>query len=80
MELALLYSGGKDSSLAALVLDEFYDLTLVTATFGLTDDWQHARSAAEALGFPFETVDLDPTIAKEAVDRMAEDGYPRNGI
>jgi predicted subunit of tRNA(5-methylaminomethyl-2-thiouridylate) methyltransferase len=80
MELALLYSGGKDSSLAALVLDEFYDLTLVTATFGITDDWQHARSAAEALGFPFETVDLDPAVAEEAVDRMAEDGYPRNGI
>jgi len=80
MELALLYSGGKDSSLAALVLDEFYNVTLVTATFGITDDWQHAQSAADALGFPFETVDLDPVVAEEAVDRMAEDGYPRNGI
>ncbi len=80
MELALLYSGGKDSSLAALVLDEFYDLTLVTAHFGLTEDWQHARRAAEALGFPFETVALDPAVAEAAVDRMADDGFPRNGI
>jgi len=80
MELALLYSGGKDSSLAALLLDEFYDLTLVTATFGITDDWQHAARAADALGYPFETVDLDRSVAETAVDRMAADGYPRNGI
>jgi len=80
MELALLYSGGKDSSLAALLLEEFYDLTLVTATFGITDDWQHAERAADALGFPFETVDLDRSVAEAAADRMAADGYPRNGI
>ena len=80
MDLALLYSGGKDSSLAALLLDEFYDLTLVTAHFGLTDDWQHAREAADALGYRFETVELDPAVAEDAVDRMVEDGFPRNGI
>ena len=80
MELALLYSGGKDSSLAALILDSFYDVTLVTAHFGLTDDFEHGRAAAEALGFPFDTVELDREVAQEAVDRMLEDGYPRNGI
>lgn len=80
MELALLYSGGKDSSLAALILDSFYDVTLVTAHFGLTEDFQHGREAAEALGLPFDTVELDREVAEEAVDRMLEDGYPRNGI
>ncbi|MFW6321639.1 MAG: DUF7411 family protein [Halohasta sp.] len=80
MELALLYSGGKDSSLAALLLEEFYDVTLVTATFGITDDWHHARRAADALGFPFERLSLDPEVAEAAVDRMADDGFPRNGI
>jgi len=80
MELALLYSGGKDSSLAALLLEEFYDVTLVTATFGITDDWKHAERAADALGFPFETLALDREVAERAVDRMAEDGFPRNGI
>jgi hypothetical protein len=80
MELALLYSGGKDSSLAALILDAFYDVTLVTAHFGLTDDFEHGRAAAEALGFPFDTVELDREVAEEAVARMLEDGYPRNGI
>jgi predicted subunit of tRNA(5-methylaminomethyl-2-thiouridylate) methyltransferase len=80
MELALLYSGGKDSSLAALILDRFYDVTLVTAHFGVTEEFENARSAADALGFPFETVELDRDVAEEAVDRMIEDGYPRNGI
>ena len=80
MELALLYSGGKDSSLAALLLDEFYDVRLVTAYFGVTDDWRHARDAAAELGFPFETVSLDRAVADEAVEQMIDDGFPRNGI
>ncbi|WP_280536017.1 alpha hydrolase [Halopenitus sp. POP-27] len=80
MELALLYSGGKDSSLAALLLDRFYDVRCVTGSFGITDDWQHAERAAEALGFPFERVALEEPVAREAVARMYEDGYPRNGI
>ncbi len=80
MELALLYSGGKDSSLAGLLLEEFYDVRLVTATFEITDDWQHAEQAADALGFPFETRVLERSVAESAVDQMAEDGFPRNGI
>jgi hypothetical protein len=80
MELALLYSGGKDSTLAALLLDSFYDVTLVTGWFGVTDDWEHARGAAETLGYGFERVELDQQVARDAVDRMHTDGYPRHGI
>ncbi|MBP1921080.1 putative subunit of tRNA(5-methylaminomethyl-2-thiouridylate) methyltransferase [Halorubrum alkaliphilum] len=80
MELALLYSGGKDSSLAATLLDRFYDVRCVTGSFGLTDDWEHAERAAVELGFPFERVELDRAVAEEATERMLADGYPRNGI
>jgi hypothetical protein len=80
MELALLYSGGKDSSLAAHLLDRFYDVRCVTGSFGLTDDWEHAERAATELGFPFERVELDRTVAEEVVEAMITDGYPRNGI
>jgi predicted subunit of tRNA(5-methylaminomethyl-2-thiouridylate) methyltransferase len=80
MECGLLFSAGKDSSLSALLLEEFYDVTLVTATFGITDDWTHARDAAGALGFPFERVELSEDVAREATDRMREDGFPRAGI
>ncbi|OAQ51565.1 tRNA (5-methylaminomethyl-2-thiouridylate)-methyltransferase [Natrinema mahii] len=80
MELGLLYSGGKDSTLAALLLEEFYDVTLLTAHFGISDDWQHARETAESAGFAFERLECDPDVAREAVDRIREDGFPRNGI
>ncbi|AKH96677.1 DUF7411 family protein [Halanaeroarchaeum sulfurireducens] len=80
MRLALLYSGGKDSTIAALILDRFYDLTLVTAHFDVTDDWRHAREAANAVGFPFETVEMDREVAEEAIEIMIADGYSRNGI
>ena len=80
MRLGLLYSGGKDSTLAALLCDEFYDVTLVTGHFGVTDDWQHARDAAGAVDFPFERLELDRAVAEDAVTRMRADGFPRNGI
>ncbi|MFB6070187.1 MAG: alpha hydrolase [Halanaeroarchaeum sp.] len=80
MRLGLLYSGGKDSTIAALFLDRFYDVTLVTAHFDVTGDWRHARQAAEAIGFDFETLTLDREVAVAAVERMVDDGYPRNGI
>ena len=80
MEAALLYSGGKDSTLAALLLADFYDVTLVSASFGITDANRYARETAEMVGFPFETVELDRSVAEKATERMVEDGYPRNGI
>ncbi|MGQ3411368.1 DUF7411 family protein [Natrinema sp. LN54] len=80
MELGLLYSGGKDSTLAALLLEEFYDVTLLTAHFGISDDWKHARETADAAGFEFERLECDRAVAEDAVDRIREDGFPRNGI
>ena len=79
MRSALLYSAGKDSTLAALLLEPFFDVTLVSGTFGVVDP-QPAREAAAAVGFDHETLALDPAVAREAVSRMHADGYPRNGI
>jgi len=80
MDAAVLYSGGKDSTLAALLLDRFYDVCLVTGTFGVCSAWRHAERAADRLGYPFRRLDLDPAVADAAVDGMLADGYPRNGI
>ncbi|WP_332897212.1 DUF7411 family protein [Haladaptatus sp. CMSO5] len=80
MEVGLLFSGGKDSSLTALLLDEFFDVTLVSAHFEVTGAWKHARKTATALGYDFEEVLLDREIARTAVEQMVEDGFPRNGI
>ncbi len=78
--LRLLYSGGKDSTLAALLLAEFYDVTLTTATFEITDDWMHARESARALEFNFDRIQLDRVVAEDAAERIRTDGFPRNGI
>lgn len=78
--LSLLYSGGKDSSLAALLLAPFYDVTLRPATFGVTDDYRHASDAGAALGFAVDPLELDRSVAEAAVAEMAADGFPRNGI
>lgn len=80
MALGLCFSGGRDSALAALLADPFFDVTLVTATFGVTDTAGNAGEAAKKLGFAHETIELDRPIADEAVERMVEDSYPRNGI
>jgi len=80
MEVGLLSSGGKDSTLAALLLEAACDLTVLCCTFGITDDYEHARAAAEAVGFESRRVDLDPDVARDAVGQIVQDGYPRNGI
>ncbi|MEF8937054.1 MAG: alpha hydrolase [Halovenus sp.] len=80
MEVGVLYSGGKDSTLAACLLDPVCDLTLLCCTFGVTDDYRHAMAAGEAAGFPVRRVELDPEVARGAATEMAGDGFPRNGI
>ncbi|WP_436902868.1 DUF7411 family protein [Halovenus halobia] len=80
MEVGLLSSGGKDSALAALLLDPYCDVTVLCGSFGITDDYEHAMAAGEALGFETQRVELESELAREAAEQMVEDGYPRNGI
>jgi hypothetical protein len=80
MDVGVLFSGGKDSALAALVLEPHADVTLVGVTFGVTDAVTHSRAAARALGLPFEVVELQESVAEDAVATMLDDGFPRNGI
>jgi predicted subunit of tRNA(5-methylaminomethyl-2-thiouridylate) methyltransferase len=88
---ATLFSAGKDSTLAALLLDPFYDVVACHCTFGLSIESsmgpsggpsvvETAREAGERVGFPVATVELDERVAREAVERMVADGYPREGI
>lgn len=80
MNVGVLFSGGKDSSLAALLLEPLADVTLLTATFGVTHDHEHAAAAGRALGFPVEALELDAAVAEAAVEQLVADGFPRNGI
>jgi len=81
MDCGLLYSAGKDSTLAALLMADFFDVTLVSGCFGIDESVvENGREAAQAVGLPFETLDLDRAVAEAAVERMVADGYPSGGI
>jgi hypothetical protein len=80
MKAQVLYSGGKDSSLSAILLEPFFEVELVTCTFGMGTFWESARQAANDIGFPFKLVKLGPEIADESIEIMLRYGYPRYGI
>ena len=76
-----LYSGGKDSSLAAWILSRLgYEVRLVTLSFGLLDNWSFARDTAERLGFEHQVVYLSRDILEKAADMAVRDGHPNNAI
>ncbi len=81
MKAAVLYSGGKDSALAAYLLDRMgFDVRLITATFGIDGGFLHARESAESLGFRHSIIRLDKYILAEAGEIVERDGFPRNGF
>lgn len=79
MKVQVLYSGGQDSSLAAVLLEPFFEVELVTCSFG-SPAWKHAQRAAEAIGFPFRTITLGPEVMEGCTGLILQYGYPRYGI
>jgi hypothetical protein len=81
MKTAVLYSGGKDSSLMAVILDKLgYDVELITVNFGVFDSSIPARKSAESLGYRHRVLKLEKDILISAVDMIIEDQFPNNGI
>jgi len=76
MRAAVLFSGGRDSTLAALVLAPFYEVTLVTGHAGVTDDWTHARRVARRLGATVGDADEPDAAPTDRVERAAWPGSP----
>ena len=81
MKTAVSYSGGKDSSLMAVILDKLgYDVELITINFGVFDSTIPATNSANNLGFKHRVVKLDKKILTDAVEMIIEDQFPNNGI
>ncbi|MBI4812868.1 MAG: hypothetical protein HY802_00330 [Methanobacterium sp.] len=81
MKAGVLYSGGKDSSLMAVILQRMgLEVELVTANFGVYDSWIPASKSASALGFKHRVLNLDKEVLKTAVDIILADGFPNRGI
>lgn len=81
MKAGVLYSGGKDSSLMAVILQKLgYSVELVTVNFGLLPSWKAAAESASNLGFKHRVLKVEKTVIQEGVDLILEDGFPNNGI
>ena len=81
MKTCVLYSGGKDSSIIAVILNKLgYCVELVTVNFGVYPSWKAAAESASNLGFTHRILDGDPNVLKDAVDTIINDGFPNNGI
>ncbi len=79
MKVQVLYSGGQDSSLSAVLLEPFFEVELVTCSFG-SDAWHYAHDAAKAIGFPHRRITLGPEVMDECIGLILKHGYPRYGI
>lgn len=81
MKAGILYSGGKDSSLMAVLLDRLgFEVELCTANFGIYDSYLPAKKSANALNFSHKVLKMDFEILNEATDMIINDNFPNDGI
>lgn len=80
MKVSVLFSGGKDSSLSAILLAQFFEIELITCTFGILEIEEIAKKAAQSLGFIHNIMKIDIQILEEAYKLLLKDGYPRSAI
>lgn len=81
MKAGVLYSGGKDSSFMAVMLERLgLDVELCTANFGVYESYIPARKSAESLGFSHRVLEMDFEILDEACGMIMDDGFPNDGI
>lgn len=81
LDACVLYSGGKDSSLMAVILDKLgFNVELVTANFGVYDSFVPASKSAKSLGFNHRVLEMDKEILEKACSIIMDDGFPNEGI
>ena len=80
MNAAVLFSGGKDSALAAILLSRDYDVELITFLFGPGQVAGEVTTAAEEIGFPHRTRQFGPGVLSHAADMVIACGFPNDAI
>jgi predicted subunit of tRNA(5-methylaminomethyl-2-thiouridylate) methyltransferase len=80
MKAGLLFSGGKDSSLAALMLARDYEVELNTFVFDPERELPSVEAAARALGFPWHKRSFGLEYLDEAARMVLASGYPNDAI
>ncbi|HVP94463.1 MAG TPA: alpha hydrolase [Methanoregulaceae archaeon] len=80
MKAGVLFSGGKDSALAAVLLSRDYEVELNTFVFGGDVPDQAVTEAAASLGLPHRTRAFGEPVLPRAVDLVVRCGYPNDAI
>lgn len=80
MRTSVLFSGGKDSALSALLMEPFFEVELVTCNFGLLPNQELAAKSAKELGFPHRILSLEWEILEKAYEKIMNDGFPKYAI
>jgi hypothetical protein len=80
MKVGLLYSGGKDSSLAAILLSRDYSVELNTFVFNPNREVPEVAAAAEALGLPWRKKTFASGFIDEVIGILNRCGYPNEAI
>jgi predicted subunit of tRNA(5-methylaminomethyl-2-thiouridylate) methyltransferase len=80
MRISVLFSGGKDSSLSALLMEPFFEIELVTCSFGLLPSGELAARTAKRLEFPHRVLSLKWEVLETAYEKILKDGFPRSAI
>ena len=81
MKVVVLFSGGKDSSLAALLLEPFFDeIELVTFGFQGEESGTRASDAAEEIGHPHQRMIFPEEVEEKALKILLSKGFPNDAL
>ncbi len=80
MKIGVLYSGGKDSSLAAILLGTYYEVELNTFVFDPLRQIPGLEAAARALGYPLKKRVFPEGMVNEMANMVIAKGYPNDAI
>ncbi len=80
MKIGVLYSGGKDSSLASVMLGTYYEVKLNTFVFDPLRQIPSLEAAAGALGYPLKKRVFRQGLMEEMADLVIAKGYPNDAI
>ena len=81
MKVAVLFSGGKDSSLAALLLEPFFDeIELVTFGFQGEESWTRASDAAEEIDHPHRRMIFPEEVEEKTLEILLSKGFPNDAL
>jgi predicted subunit of tRNA(5-methylaminomethyl-2-thiouridylate) methyltransferase len=80
MKAGVLFSGGKDSSLAAIMLGTYYEVELNFFVFDPSRQVPSVDAAAQVLGFPLIKRVFRKGFLEDMVDLVKTCGYPNDAI